>query len=317
MIASRGTPQVFVVVLNWNGLNDTLRCLESLAAAKVPSASVIVVDNGSRDDPVVQISRRFPEVTVLANVTNEGFAGGCNQGIAVALERGAAYVLLLNNDTTVAPDFLDHLVQAAETHRRAGMLGPKILFHDRPDRIWFAGNKTNYSFGRSLALGHRGWNEVDRGQYDKIESVGFLTGCAVLIRRELIADVGAFDPDFFAYFEDGDLCLRALAAGYQLLFVPRARVWHRAATSGGDNSSYSPLTVYLTVRNRLLFMRKHGRWWGWFVFVPAFGAVVARLLWRFRSRPRKEVVRAIWLGIADYARGHVGRGSVPLFAGER
>src|SRR4051794_31005071 len=116
-IAPRETPRVFVVVLNWNGLNDTLRCLESLAAVTVPPTSVIVVDNGSRDDSVAQISYRFPDVTVLTNVKNEGFASACNQGMVVALERGAAYVLLLNNDTTVAPDFLEHLVRAADSHR--------------------------------------------------------------------------------------------------------------------------------------------------------------------------------------------------------
>lgn len=310
-----GPPRVTVVTLNWNGRDDTLGCLESLSSIVYPAFDVVAVDNASRDDSVAVIRANFPGVTVIENRDNEGFTGGCNVGIRWALERGADYVLLLNNDTVVAPDFLDQLVRAAEAHPEVGIAGPKIFNYDRPQQLWFAGTRTNYSFGRRLALGHRGWGEVDVGQYDTPTRVGFLSGCAMLVRRKVFTAVGTFDPAFFAYFEDADFCLRAAAAGFALLYVPQSRIWHKAATSAGDSSSYSPVTVYLGTRNRLLFMRKHGTWWGWFVFVPSFCATTARTLWRFRTRRRAGVAHVVWMGLRDFLRGKLGPGSVSNLAG--
>jgi GT2 family glycosyltransferase len=257
--------RVWILLLNWNGLTDTRACLRSLtsevgggAGAALrgrPSedAGLLLVDNASTDDSARLLPREFPEVVFLRNRRNLGFAAGNNVGLQYALAHGAEYLWVLNNDTLVAPDTLDVLLAEMEANPEVGMVAPKIYFAEPSDRIWYAGAAAR--FPQAIAY-HEGWNEEDHGQYDTVRSVDVVTGCAALVRAEALRRAGLFDERFFAYYEDVDLSLRCRAAGYDLRYVPQARLWHKVSASTGGDSS--PTSLYFIVRNRKLLYDKHG-----------------------------------------------------------
>src|SRR5690242_3607437 len=176
-------PHVSIVILNWNSFEVTLDCLHSLQKIDYPNFEMVVVDNGSVDGSPAKLLETMPEIRLIQNSTNLGFAGGCNVGMRDALRRGTDYVLLLNNDTVVAHDFLSQLVRIAESDAKIGAVSPKILFFDRPDRLNYAGgeHKRWRLFPKMIGLRH-----LDDGRYDKIREVSFLTGCAFLIKAEAV-----------------------------------------------------------------------------------------------------------------------------------
>src|SRR5713101_6254286 len=180
-------PLVYLIIPTWNGKDDTLECLKSLQHLKYPNARILVVDNASTDGTAEAIRREFPNVELIVNDTNLRFAGGSNAGMKVALERGAKYLLLLNNDTVVDHEFLNHLTQLAEREKEAGMFGPKIYYYSDPRRIWFAGGRIEWWKGW---ISHIGIREHDHGQYDTVKEVDYLTGCCLLVKRDLIERVG-------------------------------------------------------------------------------------------------------------------------------
>lgn len=241
------SPLVYVIVLSWNGRDDTLACIASLRKAAYVNARILVVDNGSTDGSEVAVRERFPEVEVVQTGENLGYTGGNNVGIRRALAAGAEHVVLLNNDTEVDPNFLGALVDAARLDPGAGMLCSKVYFFDPPDRIWFAGA----SFHPWIGWGrHRGHGETDRGQYDRVGSTRRATGCAVLVTRVLCERVGLLREEYFAYCEDLDWSLRARQAGFEIAFVPGSRVWHKVSRSTGGTGS--GVSHYYFARNMLL-----------------------------------------------------------------
>lgn len=227
-------PRVAVIVVNWNGRDVTLDCLDSLADASYPNAEIIVVDNASSDGSVEAIRTRFPQVTLLAMPDNLRFAGGNNAGMREALSRGADMVLLLNNDTVVHPEFLTHMVARMEAHPSCGMVAPKILYHDRPDTIWFAGGEISMWTG---TMKHIGIRETDRGQYDTAREISYASGCCVLVRADVIRAIGMLDESYHMYTEDADWSMRVRRAGYAVIYEPAARVWHKVSVSVGGHLS--------------------------------------------------------------------------------
>ena len=245
------TPQVHAVITNWNRADETIGCIESLLASHYPNLHICVVDNGSTDGSVTLIQERLPQVQVVVNSENLGFAAGSNRGIAYALEHGADYVLLLNNDTTVAPSMLSTLVEVAETDHRIGIVGPVIYYADRPADVWFAGMRFHhglYVIRKGLRL---------RPPLSPIEEVDFISGCGMLVRREVWEHVGLFDPRFFMYYEDLDMCVRTQEAGYWIVCATQAFMWHALSTSTGGPDS--PLKQYYQVKSCLAFCEKHTR----------------------------------------------------------
>lgn len=228
-------PLVYIVVLTWNGKQDTAECLQSLQRLSYPNARVLLVDNASTDGTVEAVRSHFPNVEILVNETNLRFAGGNNVGIKRALANNADYVLLLNNDTIVEPNFLTHLVRAAEGDDSVGMTAPKIYYFHQSRLIWFAGGKIEWWKGW---ISHIGIREVDRGQYDSIREVDYLTGCCMLVKRKVIEQIGLLDECYFIYGEDADWCIRATRAGYKLLYVPSAVIWHKLSVSAGGHLSW-------------------------------------------------------------------------------
>jgi len=248
---------VYVIILNWNGWRDTLECLTSCQKIIYPNYRVLVVDNGSTDGSEAVIRERFPDVEMLQTGENLGFAGGCNSGIRYALDRQARYIWLLNNDTVVEPNALQALVSIMEADESIGMTGSKILYHDSPEVIWFAGGIIDWQKGDT---GHTGQGETDRGQYDHVREVDYITGCSLMAGRGMIEEVGLMDEQFFLYFEETDWCLRAGKLGYKSVYVPESVIYHKESATTG---SRSPLYYYYFVRNRLVFLKMHKMFRNW------------------------------------------------------
>lgn len=252
--------KVAIILVNWNGSKDTLSCLASLGKLKVKSLKlkVIVVDNGSTDGSVGIIRKNFPGVEVIETGKNLGFAGGNNAGIHKALDDGADVVWLLNNDTIVEKNAVSALLDACK-EGHVGIAGSKIYFtagreyhkgryqeNDRGRVIWYAGGYIDWN---NIYASHRGVDEVDHGQYDMAGVTEFVTGCSMMITRQVFEKIGFFDEKFFVYLEDVDFCLRAKRSGYALMYVPQSMLWHHNAGSSGVGS----LThQYYMTRNRLL-----------------------------------------------------------------
>lgn len=252
--------KVAVIIVNWNGKDDTVVCLDSLKQMDTRRVDIelVVVDNGSTNDSVKVISAKHPQVTLLATGKNLGFTGGSNIGIRHAVSRGAEFVWLLNNDTIVHPDALQ-LVDAFD-YDSVGVAGSKIYFapgheyhkeryakSERGKIFWYAGGLVDWD---NLYASHRGVDEVDRGQFDVEIDTPFVTGCSLMIRRSVIEKIGLLDDRFFAYLEDVDYSLRARSAGWRVMYYPKSMLWHvNAGSSGGAGS---PLHEYYLTRNRLL-----------------------------------------------------------------
>jgi GT2 family glycosyltransferase len=296
--------RVAVVILNTNKRVDTLACLDSLAASTWPALDLIVLDNQSSDGSVEAIRAAHPSVTVVPLTSNRGYAGNNNVGIDLAMARGADWVFVLNEDTIVDPRCIEQLVRYGEQQPQAGVLGPLVLHHDEPTVIQSAGGW----FDARWQAGHLGQNEEDRGQFAGPRAVDWISGCGILVRREVIAAVGAIDERFFYYWEETEWCLRARRAGWTIALVPAARLWHKGVTR---HYQPSPNVSYYHTRNHLLLMRTHG--------APAsrlalevFGTVRTLVSWSVRPKWRhlRDHRRAVMEGLRDFVRQRWGQRGV-------
>jgi GT2 family glycosyltransferase len=272
-------PLVYVVVLNWNRKDDTIECVASLMAMDYPSFRIVVVDNGSEDGSVEALKAKFPALEVIVNDKNLGYAVGNNVGICHALQQGASYVFLLNNDTVVRQNLVAELVKVGEADPQVGVLAPKIYFYGSRDRIWSAGPKRRIV---SIALGKQ--NRI----YDKQREVKDATGCALLVKKEVFKEVGMFDPVYFMYQEDNDFSKRVREGGYKIIYVPSAEMWHKvSASTQGD-----PWTKwYHQAKSTVHFHRKNVG--VWYLILPIF------LLWVIM----REILLGNWRAIKPYVVG--------------
>jgi len=298
--------KVVIITINYNSEKETHGLLFSLGKIKKEDYHIVVVviDNASKNPFNLTASELNNNVYVIRNEENMGFTGGNNIGIRYALESGADYILLINNDTFVDKDFIIELLKILESNEKIGAVVPKIYFakgHEfHKDRykneelgkvFWYAGGYMDWA---NIVSIHRGVDEVDKSQYQKTEEVDFATGCCVLIKREVLEKVGAFNDKYFLYFEDADLSIRLIKAGYSIKYVPKAIIWHINASSSGSGSS---LHDYFLTRNRMLFGMK---------FAPLRSKIALikesmRLL--FAGRPMQKK------GIRDYYLRKFGKGS--------
>lgn len=252
-----------VIVLNWNGLDDLLRCLGSLQPQLSAGVKVLVVDNGSSDGSVEAASDAFPGVEVLALERNLGYASGNNAGFRHAMQHCAPqYVVFLNNDTVVEPGSLDLLTATLDRDTRAGIVVPKIYFMDKPGRIWYAGGVVRLGIG---LVRHVGIRQTDSGQYDARQATGYATGCCLAMRSCDFLRFGGFDERFGMYSEDVDLSLRVQHEGFFVVYEPSARVQHRVSASLGGGMH--PQKLFRRSAAMLRLMAKHRAWSG-FVCYP-------------------------------------------------
>jgi GT2 family glycosyltransferase len=295
-------PHVAVVVLTHNGRADTLDCLDSLERSDWSALSVIVVDNGSLDGTAAAVAERHGEVCVLRQEQNLGFAEGNNVGIRHALETGADHVLLLNNDTTIAPDTISRCVETARRHPDAGAVCPVIHFAEPAESIWYAGAVFDPRRARSGRM--LGYREVDHGQFDTSTVTDRAVGAAMLMPRSVLAEVGLLDADLFFLYEDVDWSLRARHAGRRIYLAPSARVWHRvSATAGGE---HSPTIAYYDTRNHLTVCRRHAPLSGVASLRRELAILLVHLAGARRARRRLAYLAAVLRGWCDGRRGRLG-----------
>lgn len=269
-----------IVLVNWNCKQVILHCLESIKMAGYIE-SVIIVDNASDDGSIEEIKSQIAKVKIIESKTNLGFAEGNNRGIKYLLENGARYIFILNPDTEITKDTIPELIEVMEKDKRIGIVGPKILIPTPreshpgfstpgeseqippPARspyghlsgvlpiIWSCGgiiDKNRFSGG---LIGNR---EIDKGQYDKVKEVDFISGTAMMVRSEVFEKVGLLENPYFMYYEDVEFCQKAKKAGFKIIFVPSTTVLHKESSSIGKNS---PAQEYYMARNHLLFVERY------------------------------------------------------------
>jgi GT2 family glycosyltransferase len=293
---SSSEPRVSIVILNWNSYEVTRDCLLSLRKMDYRNSEVVLVDNGSVDGSPRQLLEGFPEIRLIRNETNLGFAAGCNVGMRDALRRGTDYILLLNNDTIVATDFLSQLVRVAEADEKIGALSPKILFFDRPDRLNYAGgdHRRWRLFPKMIGLRH-----LDDGKYNKVREVSFLTGCAMLIKADVVRKIGVLEEVYFHFYEDIEWSLRVLKAGYKAMYVPAAVLWHKEHYVTNKNQDDGFIEFYLA-RANMIFARKHVPLRLWPFKMPFFAAwmIFRTLVFGYRRDWQKvwSLYKGFWAG---------------------
>jgi GT2 family glycosyltransferase len=272
-------PKVTIVILNWNGLNDTVECLESLRQVDYPNYEIIVVDNGSAGNDVKIIEEKYSSYTrIIANDRNLGFAAGNNVGIRQALKTEADYVLVLNNDTVVDPIFLSEMVAAAEKDSRIGAVGPKLYYYDNRARL-----QLRQLYGK---VGNT------------VKEMETLSGAAFLVRRKALEDNGLLDEVFYpAYCEDRDFFERLKEHGYKILCVPTSKVYHKmgAATNREPDSQ-----SYLIIKYSFLLLRRRRINHSW---VASFKLLFVATSFQFVVLLRAAVVRGSLRPALAFLRG--------------
>ena len=293
-------PLVCTIVLENKRSDDTLACIESLCRSNYKNNKILLLENEGTNSSGEAVSQKYPEVSIISLRENLGYAGNNNIGIEAALEQGAEWIFVLNNDTELDPCCISAMIEAGECDASVGIVGPMVYHFDEPDVIQSAGGV----LGESWLSTHRGMNETDNGQFKSVSQVDWVSGCAILVRRAVIEQAGALDSEYFMYWEETEWCIRAGRAGWKVIQVPHAKLWHK-----GVKRSYEPrpyVTYYMT-RNQLFTQAKHKA--PLRVRVHTFGKILQTLLsWSIKPRWRnkRDHRNAMWRGLLDFLRHRTG-----------
>jgi hypothetical protein len=271
MQAKPGQPKVSIIIGNWNGLEDTGECLEHLKKITYSNYDVILVDNDSTGNDVQVLRDKFADyIHVIENEKDYGYVGGANIGMRYAMANSQPdYILLLNNDTAVDANFLTCLVEAAESQKSAGIVGGKICFLSAPNQIQIVWGKTNlwhWQIFLPVPLYSSYRKIVDKGQYDYLRDVDWVSGCCMLIKKEVINKIGLLEEACSGGLDDYDYCLCAKKAGFSVLYTYRAQIWHKNAQSYIKNKIEGSRS-YFDGRNRFIFMKRHASKLQYILFV--------------------------------------------------
>lgn len=278
------TPEIAVILVNWNGYAYTQACLASLEKVESPKFQVILVDNASRNQEGRQLKKEFPHLHLIENTENLGFTGGNNVGLRHALNQGYQQFLLLNNDTLVEPSFLQEMQRTLAQHPKCGLVQPLILFLHEPTKIWSAGGKWNSFLGQAKTLGDRA--SVSSFHLEATD-LDWATGCCMLLSKEAVEVAGLLDEQYFAYFEDVEWSLRIRKAGFGLKLAPKAKIYHEAGAASKKKHAEGTLgapVFYYHVRNQFYLLRQlhlfaaipyHGfRFMGWATYFLLRGRIM-------------------------------------------
>jgi len=297
-----------IILVNWNGTDDTINCINSIQGSSYKDYFIIVVDNGSHETELLKLTKCDFDIILIKAGENLGYTGGNNVGIKRALDNDAEYILLLNNDTYIAPDALSKLVESADVDKQVGILSPKIFFH--PDRhlIWSAGAR----FNTSILIGYlTGYKKEDDEIYNIQSDVDYVSGCAMLIRSQVIKEVGFLNDDYFAVCEDIDYCFRVKNAGYRIKYEPSSVIWHIESSSSGGSDA--PQYAYYQTRNYFFF---HNLWAKnisqLIISQLYYTAFVGKRAFLFSLSGNWRGVLAISLGVLDVIRRNLGRRYYPI-----
>lgn len=281
------TPLVSIIAVNFRQASLTVDFLKSLRQIDYPAVEVFLVDNGCRKDQSAFFASHYPGLRVLRSAENLGFAGGNN--LAVKQAKGK-YILLINNDTLVPPDFLSPMLQVMEERKEVGIVSPKIYYADTPDTLQYAGiSGINRFTGRGL---NQAKLQVDDGSYDYTKSTYFAHGACMLVRGEVFQQVGLLSEDYFLYYEELDFCEAVRAGGWQIMYTASSHIYHRESSSIGKAN---PLKTYYLFRNRWLFMRKWYSGLSYYLFILYFLTIgVPWHLFKHWRKGEKQHMQAIW-----------------------
>ena len=245
-------PLVYIILVNYNGYEDTIECVKSLKSVSYSNYKIVIVDNASTNNSLTYLKSSLKECIIIESKENLGFAGGNNLGIDYALNNGSEYVMLLNNDTLVESNFLELMLRKFKENTDIGLVGCKIMYYPKKDVIWYGGGYIDWF--KFIAV-HHGAKQVDNGQCDKEKEIDFMTGCCMLIKSEIFEKTGNLSDDYFMYFEDADFCMKVKDTGYKIWYNPKAVIYHKVGlSSGGEESLFS---IKWGTRNRLIFMKKY------------------------------------------------------------
>lgn len=287
--------KIAVILVDYNGYEDTIECIESIEKSTVQS-QIVIVDNASKENEAKEIMNEFPEVKAIRAETNGGFSAGNNIGIRWALEQGYEYIVLLNNDTVIDPNMLELLCQNASD---TTVSVPKMLYFSKPDIVWYGGGFINRKTGNAE---HSYMNQKD--PYGTlVQECDFATGCCLMIPSSIFRKVGLLDEKFFMYCEDTEFCLRLKENGIGINYVPTAKLWHKISQStGGDESAFS---IYYMTRNRILCIKEHRKEFAKKALAFTVGTRLIRMIqMRISGKPEW---RAFKKGIHDGIKGVTGR----------
>lgn len=252
-------PKVFIILLNYNGYNDTIQCIQSLNKIDYENYEVVIVDNKSTDDSLgklkkyIEGQKEYLKVkhTLIASENNNGFAAGNNIGIKYALKNNCDFVLLINTDTLVEEDFLKELMIPFSNSEEVGISTGKIYYESKRDTFWFAGGIFNE---KRFYGAHIGQGEKDMGQYDEQKNISFCTGCLMMIKKQVLEKIGLLSEEYFMYYEDVDYCLKVMEEEYKIVYAPKAKIYHKVSSSTGGEES--PFAIEWNTRNRIRLMKK-------------------------------------------------------------
>ncbi|MEK6921881.1 MAG: glycosyltransferase [Nanoarchaeota archaeon] len=309
MFPDENEPAVSIIILNWNGREETKKCLDSLKKIQYHNYNVILVDNGSKDGSAEYFERHYPHVELIKHKENLGFTGGVNRGILVALKKKETeYIFLLNNDCIVDPLFLKELVVVGEEATENGIIGPKLYYYSLPHLIWSAGGTYIPWLGKPRV---RGINKEDTPEFNKKCKVDWMTGCT-LIKKSVFDKIGLFDEDYFSNYEDVDFSFRARNAGFSIYYVPTSLIYHKVAKDWGGVDN--PLYIYYQTRNNLLFIKKNIQFptciLSYFTF---FTISFPKRLIPFTLSGESKKVKAIFFGVTDFLKGRYHKTERDLF----
>ena len=293
-------PKISIVILNWNGYEDTSECIKSLMRLTYSIYKIVVVDNGSSNDDYLLLEKNFPEIIVLRSETNLGFTGGNNLGIEYAMKMNPDYILLLNNDTVVEPNFIKPLLNIFEKKNKTGISAPQINYYNEPKRIWSKGGIISRIRGSGFAYS----DQIEDRILIKNREVAFVSGCCMLIKSEVIKIVGLFDDKFFLYVEDVDLCKRVNAAGFKIYTSNSSKIFHKVSNSTNKNLAYIPL--YYMTRNRLYFSKKNfPRTFFLALLYLLVSMSLKSIMWLIKGK--KENIIIVKTAINDFFAGNMGK----------
>lgn len=292
-----GEPFVYVISLNWNGLAYLKDFCETILKQQYDNYKVVIVDNASTDGSVEFLRQNYPQIEVIRNSTNLGYAAGNNVGLEYACKAGAAYFLVMNNDTIVPSDLIRRLMEVALTDPKIGFVTGKVYFQNTENMLQTAGKLDKWWRATVVNVGQ---NKLDLGQYEEQRDYDYLDDVFWLVKREVYEKIGGYDPEFFLYWEETDWCARAKESGFRLVYTPKARLYHKVSQSTGGGSN--PEKSFHIRRNAVLFYWRH-KSKGVF-FLKLFLIVREIFDWRrvaafFIKGKYGENFRAEWNGFVD------------------
>lgn len=310
-------PRVCIILLNYNRCQDTIECLNSLKQCVYDSYHILVVDNASTDQSAEKLRREFSNLEIISTGRNLGYTGGINFGIRHALQSPFEYILILNNDTLVTPDFLNHLAAAMEEHPNAAAAGGTIYCEHERKQIWYAGGRLLQ--WRGMAMHEQKGLFLEPAVLNGVRKVTFITGCLILLRVSLLDKIGLEDERFFMYLDDIEFSARIRAKGRDLLYVPHSIIYHKVIDKENENyfkraypaaiEQQHAFKLYYSVRNRFLLIKTALRGPQKLAAGVYFLSIISikLLIWRLIN-PR--FFKAAWFGLQDFwaARFYEGRG---------